>query len=199
LYKPLPREFYRRDTLEVARGLLGNLLVRRIGDLTLSGRIVETEAYKGLEDPASHAYRGDKGRAKIMFGEVGYAYVYFTYGNHFCMNVVAKDPTTQAGAVLLRAMQPVEGVGIMVKNRGLEEPRNLANGPGRLTRALMIDRSFYGADLTIEGALYIAEGWVEPAEEVGVSPRIGIRKAADRLWRFFLRPNAFVSHYRSRT
>jgi len=183
----------------VARELLGSLLVRRIGDQTLSGRIVETEAYKGLEDPASHAYKGDRGRAKIMFGEVGHAYVYFTYGNHFCVNVVAKDTKTPAGAVLLRALQPVEGVDVMAKNRGLAEPRDLASGPGKLTRALSIDRSFYGADLTVKGALYIAEGWVEPVERVGVSPRIGIKKAADRPWRFFLEPNVFVSRYRSRT
>jgi DNA-3-methyladenine glycosylase len=192
--RPLPRSFFCRDTVLVAKHLLGQLLVRVTSDLRLvAGRIVEVEAYKGLEDPASHAYRGNKGRARIMFGDVGYAYVYFTYGNHFCMNVVAKDPNTAAGAVLLRALEPVDGVDVMIRNRGTSDPLNLTSGPGKLTKALGITREFYGADLTKRGALFLAEGWVKPSESVCVSTRIGINVAADRPWRFFFCNNSFVS------
>ena len=193
-FKPLPRSFFRRDTILVAKELLGQLLVRVHGDSgVLVGRVVEVEAYKGLEDPASHAYRGNRGRASIMFGDVGYAYVYFTYGNHFCLNVVAKDERTAAGAVLFRALEPLQGVDIMMKNRGTTRLLDLTSGPGKLTKAFDISRSFYGVDLTSKGDLFLAEGWMGKDESVCSSPRIGITLAKERPWRFYLCGNPYVS------
>lgn len=192
-FDPLSREFFHRDTLVVARDLLGNLIVRVLGNRQLVVRVVEVEAYKGLSDPASHAYGGNKGRASVMYGEVGRAYVYFTYGNHFCMNVVARSPRSKAGAVLFRAGEPLDGIEIMMRNRGTSEPRLLTSGPGRLTRALMIDRSFYGVDLTMRGELFLARGALRANERVAVSTRVGITRAKERPWRFFIKDNRFVS------
>lgn len=196
-FKVLPRSFFRRDTLTVARDLIGKLLVRVLGQQrVLVGRIVEVEAYGGLDDPASHAYRGNKGRAAIMFGEVGYAYVYFTYGNHYCLNVVAKDEKTPAGAVLFRALEPLEGIEIMMANRGVSDTFKLASGPGRLTQAFDITRRFNGVDLTERGELFLADGWLKPQEEICVSQRIGIREATDRPWRLYICGNPHVSKTR---
>ncbi|MEM0320995.1 MAG: DNA-3-methyladenine glycosylase [Thermoprotei archaeon] len=190
---PLPRSFFKRDTIIVARELLGQLLVRVYGDSILVGRVVEVEAYKGLEDPASHAFRGNKGRASIMFGEVGYAYVYFTYGNHFCLNVVAKDVHTAAGAVLFRAIEPLVGIDIMARNRGTARLVELTSGPGKLTKAFEISRSFYGADLARKGDLFLAKGWMGSSESVCSSPRIGITSAKEKQWRFYICGNPYVS------
>lgn len=190
---PLPRQFFCRDTLVVARDLLGKLIVRSLGSEQLVVRVVEVEAYKGLSDPASHAYGGNRGRASVMFGEVGRAYVYFTYGNHFCMNVVARSLRSKAGAVLFRAAEPLEGLEVMMQNRGTREPRLLTSGPGRLTKALMIDRSFYGTDLTVRGELFIADGHLKEKEQVVTATRVGIARARFRPWRFFIRDNPFVS------
>ncbi|MCS7235644.1 MAG: DNA-3-methyladenine glycosylase [Armatimonadota bacterium] len=191
----LPRAFFERPTLEVAPDLLGTLVVRVLqppeqpGSVVLVARLVEVEAYLGPEDPASHAYRRTP-RSAIMWGPPGRAYVYFSYGNHFCMNVVT-EPEGTAGAVLLRAAEPVEGVEVMRWLRATDDLRQLLRGPGRLTKALAVDRGFNGWDLTQPGSLYLARG--RPPEKVATSARVGIRRAADRPWRFFDPRSPFVS------
>ncbi|MDQ7800149.1 MAG: DNA-3-methyladenine glycosylase [Armatimonadota bacterium] len=199
LAPPLPRSFFERPTLQVAPELLGCRLVRVLepqevpggadGPVVLVARLVEVEAYLGPADPASHAYRRTP-RSAIMWGPPGRAYVYFSYGNHDCMNVVT-EPEGVAGAVLLRAAEPLEGVAVMRKLRGTHDVRQLLRGPGRLTKALAVDRHFNGWDLTQPGPLYLAGG--EPPARVATSPRIGIRRAVDRPWRFFDPESPFVS------
>ena len=136
----LPREFYSRDTVTVAKSLLGKKIVRRIGKQEISGIIIETEAYRHADDPASHAFRKITERNKVMFDEVGKAYVYFTYGMHYCFNVVAKSSKFEAGAVLIRAITPEKGIEIMEKNRGTKDRKKLTNGPAKLTQALGITK-----------------------------------------------------------
>ncbi len=178
---PLPPRFFARPTLEVAPDLLGALLVRTLPDgVRLVGRLVEVEAYLGPQDPASHAYRRTA-RSAIMWGPPGIAYVYVTYGNHHCLNVVT-EPEGTPGAVLLRAAEPLEGLDVMRRLRGVEEVRLLSSGPGRLTQAFAIDLSFNGADLTRPGPLYLAPG--TPPRRIRTTPRIGIRRAQERPWRF---------------
>ncbi|MBI2973456.1 MAG: DNA-3-methyladenine glycosylase [Armatimonadetes bacterium] len=187
--RPLPRAFYVRNTVEVARGLIGQYLVHETPDGRLVGRIVEVEAYRGPRDPASHAYRVTA-RSKIMWGMPGTAYVYFTYGNHYCMNVVTEREGI-AGAVLLRALEPIDGVEVMAKYRGTSDIRLLASGPGRLTRAMGIGPQHNGADLAA-GSLFITQGR-RPPFRIKASPRVGIRLATDRLWRFYIEGNPCVS------
>lgn len=176
----LPREFYGRDTITVARALLGKRIVRRIKRRHVSAVITETEAYRHNDDPASHAFRGKTARNHVMFEEVGRAYVYFTYGMHHCFNIVARDSKHQAGAVLIRAATPELGVDIMLRNRnGLQ---NISDGPAKLSQALAITREQYGADLTIESSLYIADG--PRPKKILAGPRVGITKAVDLLWNF---------------
>ena len=131
----LPREFYLQDTVTVAKKLLGKKLVRKISNQEISGIIIETEAYRHTDDPASHAFRKITKRNKVMFGEVGIAYVYFTYGMHYCFNVVERNSKFQAGAVLVRAIIPEKGIEIMEENRGITDRKKLANGPAKLTQA----------------------------------------------------------------
>jgi DNA-3-methyladenine glycosylase len=194
---PLPRAFYERSVLQVARALLGCQLVRvgRAGELRV-GRVVETEAYAGRIDPASHSYRGPTERTRTMFGAAGHAYVYFTYGNHFCVNVVA-GPRALAGAVLIRALEPVHGLERMRRSRAeriraelLRErvisgaaDRELTSGPGKLTAALAIDRELDGTDITRAGLLYMGAG--VPVRRALWTPRIGLgsNPAASWLWR----------------
>jgi len=188
--RPLPRAFFARPTLEVAPTLLGALLVRRLDrNVQLVGRLVEVEAYLGPLDPASHAYRRTP-RSAIMWGPPGIAYVYVSYGNHYCMNVVT-EPEGTAGAVLLRALEPIEGIEEMRRLRGVQELKLLTSGPGRLTQAFAVDLSFNGADLTREGPLYLAEG--TPPSRIASTPRIGIRRAADRPWRFIDPDSSYLS------
>lgn len=191
----LSREFYSRDTVEVAKSLLGKILVRVIDGNILSGMIVETEAYT-RDDPASHAYRGITARNKVMFEDVGYAYVYFIYGNHYCLNVVAKSKDMEAGAVLIRAVEPIQGIEFMIRNR-VRSARirieMLTNGPGKLTKALSIDSRHNGLDLTVGGELYIEEGRSISDRDVVATRRIGISEGIDKPWRFIMRDNRFVS------
>lgn len=188
----LRRLFYRRKTVRVAKELLGKILVRKLGGTRLEGIIVETEAYRGHDDAASHAYRGPTARNQVMFGEPGHAYVYFTYGMHYCLNVTT-EPAGQPGAVLLRAVQPTRGIAEMKKRRRTEQVRVLSNGPAKLTQAFAVNKELNGYDLTDGGALYITEpSLVEPVR-VAVSTRIGIKTSAEKRWRFFVKDNQFVS------
>ncbi len=182
--KFIPRSFYKRDTIDVAQDLLGKVLVRRIGDKTVSGIIIETEAYRYKDDPASHTFRGKTERNKAMFGEVGKAYVYFTYGMHYCVNAVARDNESEAGAVLIRSLLPKDGIDFMVKQRRTQVISNLTNGPAKLTQALQITRKQYGEDLTKLSNLYIVEGKKIGKSNIDARPRVGIKKATDRLWNF---------------
>ena len=179
----LPREFYRRDTVSVAKGLLGKRLVRRADGREVSGTIIETEAYGHKDDPASHAARKMTERNRVMFGEVGVSYVYFTYGMHYCFNVVARDEgVAAAGAVLIRAVRPDAGVDVMVRNRGVDDTRRLSDGPAKLTQAMGITKEHNGVDLTRDGCLFVTEGVTAGA--IVESPRVGIRKATDLMWNF---------------
>ena len=190
--KPLGRQFYCRDTVEVAKDLLGKLLVREVNGRTLVGRIVETEAYGARNDPASHAYRKKTDRNAVMFGEQGRAYIYFTYGNHFCLNATARD-NLPAGAVLIRAIEPLEGIEEMMRNRKTSVLTNIGSGPGKLTQALKITRQQNSADLCTKGELYIARSNDKISSKIGKSSRIGIVRAVDKKWRFFIEENRHVS------
>ena len=191
-YEVLKKNFFARKTDTVARDLLGKLIVRKTKKGILSGKVVETEAYFGNgNDPASHAYRGPTVRSSIMFGEPGRAYVYFNYGVHWLLNFVAKEGDG-AGAVLVRAVQPVEGVDEMAKNRATDVS-NITNGPAKLTQALAIDGSFNDIDVTDDnGKLYVAN-FLTSQFKVVKSGRIGIKKGADLQLRFCIKDNPFVS------
>ena len=170
------------DTKKVPRDLLGKTLVRKVGKRVLSGVIIETEAYKGKNDPASHSSRKKTERNKIMFGEVGRAYVYFTYGMHYCINVTAKKEEDESGAVLIRAIQPIQGIKHMIKNRKTSVLSNLTNGPGKLTQAMQITLKEYNLDLTKNSSLFIIDG--EKPAKIIAKPRIGIKIGVDKLWNF---------------
>jgi DNA-3-methyladenine glycosylase len=186
----LERSFYQRHPVAAARGLLGKILVRRLDGETLSGRIVETEAYSS-DDPASHAYGGRTERNRALFGEPGHAYVYFTYGMHHCLNVVARRGKP-AGGVLIRAAEPLEGIDEMKRLRHTERLRNLMSGPGKVAQALAITKSLYGTDLTRRGALYIADPGASRFSAVRAQ-RIGIRAGQEKLWRYVIKGSPFVS------
>jgi DNA-3-methyladenine glycosylase len=178
----LKRSFYERPTIEVARALLGKVLVH--GET--AGIIVETEAYLGGDDLASHSARGVTNRTRVIFGPPGHAYVYLIYGMYECLNIVA-EPAGQPGCVLVRALEPVAGIEIMRQRRpAVRKLEDLASGPGKLTLALGITRAHNGADLT-RGPLVVREPAVPRAFEVAVTPRIGIAKCADLPLRFAIR------------
>ena len=190
--RPLPPRFYARDTALVARGLLGRLLISTVGGRRCVARIVETEAYVGPHDPACHAALWRRTpRNEVLYGEPGLAYVYFTYGMHWCANVVTEREGFPA-AVLLRALEPLEGLPAMRRRRGLAPAELLAAGPARLTQALGIDRRLNGHRLT-EPPLWIAAGRPVAPRRIAVAPRIGIRAAADWPLRFYVRDCPFVS------
>ena len=175
--KPLPRRFYARDPVEVARDLIGRLLVRETDGVTIIGRIVEAEAYS-REDPASHSFRGQTRRNVTMFGPPGHAYVYISHGIHHCMNVT----TGEANAVLLRALEPVVGTEEMARRRGIAEERLLCAGPGRLCQALGIALADDGHDMTKREGMWLAAG--APVDSVTATARIGLSVAMDVPWRF---------------
>ena len=192
----LPRAFYLRPPDVVARELLGKILVRRYEGIRLAGRIVETEAYLGLDDPAAHAFAGKTPRNAVLFGPPGFAYVYFIYGMHFCLNISC-EPEGHAGCVLLRALEPIDGQESMAALRKLPpdtQPRLIASGPGRLCQALGITRQTHnGIDLTstLTGLHLEDDGFIPGRVET--SPRVGIRRAPDRPLRFFIAGNRCVS------
>jgi DNA-3-methyladenine glycosylase len=183
----LKRSFYLRPTIEVARALLGKIVVHG----NASGRIVETEAYLGTGDLAAHAASGPTPRNRVIFGAPGHAYVYFIYGMYDCLNIVA-EPEGVAGCVLIRAIEPLDGIGEMRARRpAAKRIEDLANGPGKLTRALGITLRHNGCDVT-RGPIVVCDG---PAGrfEIAVSPRIGITKSAELPLRFFIKGNPCVS------
>lgn len=187
----LPREFYERETIEVAKDLLGKHVVRVKGNSLIVCKIVEVEAYRGRDDPASHAFRGVTKRNSLMFGDPGHAYIYFTYGNHYCLNVTTQ-PKGIPGAVLIRAVEPVEGTFYMKENRPNVSDLELSNGPGKLTKALRIENSLNEIDLTKPGPLFIVNSRYERVKMVRAT-RVGIRDGADRMWRFYIADNPYVS------
>ena len=208
----LPREFFDRSALEVAPALLGCVLEHSTADGLVAVSLSEVEAYMGAADPASHAYRGMTARNAVMFGPPGYAYVYFTYGMHFCVNVVCGRPGLPE-AVLLRAGRVVAGDELARRRRGFDPtraPRDLARGPARLCQALAVNRSQDGADLSDpDGELRLRAAQDGPAlgnhqngpasgkqPRIEVGPRVGISKAADIPWRFWLAEDPTVSAYR---
>ncbi len=197
LGRPLPRAFYDRPAVALARDLIGRLLVCDLPAGRVSGFIVETEAYRGGLDPASHAFRGPTARNRVMFGPPGHAYVYSIYGMHRCLNLVA-EPEGRAAAVLLRALAPCEGVDLMRRRRGGEAWEGLARGPGNLGRALGLTPGHNGCDL-VAGRLWVSD---RPAVKFGLpvttSSRIGVTRARERPWRFFLAGHPCVSGPRGR-
>jgi len=189
-YKPLTRAQLPIDTASLARYLIGKIVVRKLPEGIVSGRIVETEAYI-IGDAAGHGYRGMTARNRTLFLERGHAYVYLAYGISYMLNVSGGALGTGTG-VLIRALEPLTGIAIMQENRGTERLRDLARGPGRLAQALRIDRRLDGLDLCQKGPLWLARDGLKPGE-IGKSVRIGISKDADRPLRFFLYDNPFVS------
>ena len=178
----LKKEFYERETITVAKQLIGKKLTRKIKNLKLTGIITETEAYRGRDDPASQAATNLTNRNQIMFGPVGMSYVYFTYGMYFMLNVVAKSKKQNAGAVLIRGIYPQDGIKIMIKNRGMKDINKITNGPGKLTMAMNISMKENNLNLTKKSSIYISEGIIP--KKIKKSSRIGITKATDKKWNF---------------
>ncbi len=193
----LNRKFYIRPLLTVAKDLLGKVLVKKDGDRVLAARIVEVEAYDGKIDKAAHTYIGKTKGNEVMFNEGGYLYVYFTYGAHFCCNVVT-GKRNHGTAVLIRAVEPLLGINKMIKNRFARELKsekefyNLTNGPGKVCQALGINKTHYGYDLT-NSSIFIVDQPKLRKNMIGVSKRIGITKSVNLPWRFFEIDNPFLS------
>lgn len=191
--KRLSKKIYSLPTVRLAKLLLGKTLVRNYRGKTSSGVIVETEAYKGSGDPGSHAFRKRTKRNEPMFGPPGRAYVYFCYGFHHMLNVVT-EKEGEAGAVLIRAIEPLQGAGRMKKTRGVNDVTQVSNGPGKLCEAFKIDMKLNRADLIKGSRLYITEA---PAGlqkfRISKGPRIGIKQGLDKMWRFWIKGNGYVS------
>lgn len=191
----LPRKFYKNNTLKVAQDLLGKfLIIKKPG---LAGMICETEAYVGKNDKACHASRGMTKRNEVMFGEAGHAYVYMIYGMYYCLNIVTEKDKYPA-AVLIRGIEPTDGLGKMRINRNIKDKKitNLTNGPGKLCQALGIDKEFNGRDLIGSGVWVEDRGTEITEKEIKKAKRIGIDYAGecrDYLWRFYIKDNDFVS------
>lgn len=188
----LPKSFYQQDTVSLAKKLLGCYLVSDLANGKCLGKIVETESYMH-NDPAAHTYNGTTKRNQVLFGPPGFAYIYFIYGMHYCVNV----SSSQEGigeAVLIRALEPIKGIELMKQRRQVSNLISLTNGPGKLTQALGIDLNLNGVDLTQNGALYIlsSDSEYKPFEIITTN-RIGIAKAQDLLLRFYIKNNPFVS------
>lgn len=189
----LPRSFYERDTLTVARELLGQIIVRETPEGVVRGMIVETEAYLGEKDDAAHSYKGKSARVRVQYGPAGCAYIFMIYGMYYCLNITSGPPGVPE-VVLIRALEPVSGLELMHRRRGTAKVLNLCSGPGKLCRALDIGAPLYGADLCAPGALYLETGSVP--EQTEASKRIGIDYAVltrDMPWRFTVAGNKYVS------
>jgi DNA-3-methyladenine glycosylase len=194
--RPLPRSFYARPVLQVARSAIGKILVHESPEGRVAGRIVEAEAYRGPQDRAAHSFGGRRtARTEAMFGAPGHAYVFFVYGMHWHFNIVT-TAVDAPEAVLIRAVEPLEGMELMARRRGLaSDRRELTNGPGKLCQAFGIDVRLYGADLT-DRVIYLLEG---ASHKVARSKRIGVEYAgtwADKPWRFYDPSSPFVSPMR---
>jgi len=195
--KKLNRSFYKRDVLTVARELPGKIIVKVDGKKHLAGMIVEVEAYDGRVDEAAHTFTGRTKRNEIMFEAGGYFYVYFTYGAHFCCNIVTGEEGNGT-AVLIRAVEPVKGIKQMAINRygknlvNEKEKYNLTSGPGKVCQAFGITGEYYGEDL-INGRIFLLSGKKIPDERIVQTTRVGIKKSTELNWRFYIKDNPFVS------
>lgn len=195
--KKLGRNFYSKELLVVANQIIGKIFVKKNGRKILSGRIVEVEAYDGTIDRAAHTYIGQTKRNKIMFNEGGYLYVYLSYGVNYCCNIVT-GKEGNGTAVLIRALEPVDGIDDMIKNRfggklpDDKEIFNLTNGPGKVCKTFGINLKHSGIDLTGDKS-YVIDLPLRKNEEVGVSRRIGISKSVELPWRFFIKDNPYIS------
>jgi len=191
----IKRGFYQRSALEVARDLLGLLLVHETDDGITKGKIVEVEAYMGTMDTAAHSYKNTRSsRTEVQYGEGGYAYVYLIYGMHYCMNIVT-DIKDKPEVVLLRALEPIEGIELMKKRRNTDKLYNLCSGPGKLCSAMEINKSIYGMDLC-GTQLYLETPEIQESIEIVASKRINIDyagEAKDYLWRYTIKDSKFVS------
>ena len=193
----LKRAFYTRDVLIVANELLGKVLIKKDGNKRFSGRIVEVEAYDGRTDQAAHTFIGKTKRNEIMFNKGGYLYVYLSYGVHYCCNVVTGTKGIGT-AVLIRALEPLEGVNMMIRNRFGKyklvgkELTQLTNGPGKVCKSFGISKNHSGVDLT-KDRIYLEDALLRRNEEIGVSKRIGITKSIHLPWRFFIKNNPYIS------
>ncbi|HEV3169217.1 MAG TPA: DNA-3-methyladenine glycosylase [Actinocrinis sp.] len=193
---PVPRSFFDRPVLQVAPDLLGRVLAHDSPEGLVTVRLTEVEAYDGPNDPGSHAYRGLSKRNVTMFGPPGHVYVYFTYGMHYCMNLVCGAPNV-ASAVLLRGATVVDGIELARKRRhAAKNDNDLARGPARLVEALGIGRADDGADVCGDGPLVLLRGDPPPADRIRTGPRVGLREAADFPWRFWIDAEPTVSTYR---
>ena len=189
--KKLPRQFYNRHTIDVALDLLGCRIICNTGGIKTGGMIVEVEAYHGPTDPACHAFHGRTPRNEVMHGPPGFLYVYFTYGNHFMLNVVTERDNFPA-AVLLRGIEPLYNIPVMAKRRGTDDFTNISSGPGKLAKALDVTRIDNGTDLL--GSHIYFQGPSEGRFEIMASPRIGIgNNGIEKLWRFFIKDNPHVT------
>lgn len=195
--KKLTRKFYERDATIVAKELLGKIFVRKLKDFLLAARIVETEAYKADKDEAAHTFNGKTPRNSVMFNKGGYLYVYFTYGMHYCANVVTgkKD---QGDAVLLRGLEPLNHLEILAENRysnteiSAKEKLNLTNGPAKFCQAFDITKTENGIDL-LKNDIFILDNPILKENEIAITERIGIKKSIDFPWRFYIKDNKYVS------
>jgi len=194
MVKILKKSFYNRDTALVAQELLGKIIVRIIDqDTPLKGRIVETEAYIGSWDKACHAHKGKRVANAPLFGPVGHAYVYFIYGMYYCLNFVSRTTQEPSGGVLIRAMEPIDGLEYMQHKRHTTKLHNLTSGPGKLTKALSITTVQNGVNLMQQGELYVLDAPKIDPKNIVVTTRVGISKAADEKLRFYIKDNPFVS------
>lgn len=191
----LEREFYQSDVLNLAKKILGKILVHRTDEGVIKGRIVEVEAYNGAVDKAAHSYPNLKtARTQIQFGQGGYLYVFLIYGMHICINIVVNG-ADKPEVLLVRALEPVEGIELMEKNRGTHNVKNLCNGPGKLSKAMGITKAHYGIDLCGD-EIYIEDAPDLADEEIETTKRINIdyaEEAIDYLWRFTVKGNQFLS------
>lgn len=190
--KRLSAAFFQQQTLLLAKRLLGCTLETKIGGTRTAGTIVEVEAYCGPKDPASHSFRGRTKRTEVMFWGGGYCYVYFIYGNHFCVNVVSEG-TGKGSAVLIRAIEPSQGVRTMRRRRRTTRLEDLTNGPGKLCQALGITDKMCGEHFLKSRRIHIRPGHVVAPRHIVATRRIGISKAKSKLWRFYVRDSRYVS------
>lgn len=195
--KKLPREFYSGNAVNIAQKLLGKIFVKTEDEIILAGRIVETEAYKGNVDESAHSFRGITNRNKVMFEQGGLLYVYFTYGVHFCSNIVT-GKKGEGDAVLLRGIEPLSGIDIMAKRRfgknhtDEKELLNLTNGPGKICQAFGLNREHNGSDLTSTDIFLLDQPDISK-QQIVTTTRIGIKKSVDLPWRFYIKNNLYVS------